>query len=234
MQYLYKDDRYHFMDRDLRPDLAVRGRGRRRRGLPEREHGRRHPLHRRQPGDRRAADVHGARHRQNDPGHRGDTASGGSKRHARERGGRPGAALPQPGRRREGDTRTPVPGPRARPVDVWPARSARPARGGTAVDTRAGRDLAWPTTRGTRGGERPLRVRVCAARARAVTSVAAAGGRALPQAVVPSAPPRRRRHRDDRGAMCRHLLPRHDPDTAPFVNEGDTIKEGQTLCIIRP
>ena len=23
-----------------------------------------------------------------------------------------------------------------------------------------------------------------------------------------------------------------NPDTAPFVNEGDTIKEGQTLCII--
>ena len=23
-----------------------------------------------------------------------------------------------------------------------------------------------------------------------------------------------------------------NPETAPFVNEGDTIKEGQTLCII--
>ena len=113
-------------------------------------------------------------------------------------------------------------------------RAARPAAGQQwtpeqVVDLAMAHDLAELEVESG-----ALRVRVVRRHApAAVTSVAAAAPAALPQAVVPE-----RAAEAAAGTvtieapMVGTFYRATNPDTAPFVNEGDTIKEGQTLCII--
>ena len=113
-------------------------------------------------------------------------------------------------------------------------RAARPAAGQQwtpeqVVDLAMAHDLAELEVESG-----ALRVRVVRRHApAAVTSVAGAAPAALPQAVVPE-----RAAEAAAGTvtieapMVGTFYRATNPDTAPFVNEGDTIKEGQTLCII--
>ena len=107
-------------------------------------------------------------------------------------------------------------------------RAARPAAGQQwtpeqVVDLAMAHDLAELEVESG-----ALRVRVVRRHApAAVTSVAAAAPAALPQAVVPE-----RAAVTIEAPMVGTFYRATNPDTAPFVNEGDTIKEGQTLCII--
>ena len=113
-------------------------------------------------------------------------------------------------------------------------RAARPAAGQPwtpkqVVDLAMAHDLAELEVES--GG---LRVRVVRRHAPgAATPLAAAAPAALPQAVVPE------RSADAafgtvtiEAPMVGTFYRATNPETAPFVNEGDTIKEGQTLCII--
>jgi acetyl-CoA carboxylase biotin carboxyl carrier protein len=52
-----------------------------------------------------------------------------------------------------------------------------------------------------------------------------------PTPAAPSRPAQARRPRHE-GADGRHLLPSSSPDAAPFVEVGQTVKAGDTLCII--
>ena len=166
MQYLYKDDRYHFMDTETYDQISLSAEevGDARDFLKENTEvdilfidG--SPVTVELPTFMELAIT------KTDPGIRGDTASGGSKPATLESGrGRPGAALPQRGGHREG--RHPerrVPGPRrGGRLGPWPARSARPAPRRDSSGRRSRSSIwrwltTWRSSRWRAGG---VRVRV--------------------------------------------------------------------------
>ena len=112
-------------------------------------------------------------------------------------------------------------------------RAARPAAGQQwtpkqIVDLAMAHDLAELEVES--GG---MRVRVVRRHAPAAATQGAAAPVALPQAEsVERAAPAAAGTVTIEAPMVGTFYRATNPETAPFVSEGDTIKEGQTLCII--
>ena len=221
MQYLYKDDRYHFMDsrrttRSRSPPRrsATRATSSRRTRRSRSSSSTASPVTVELPNFIELAD------RQDRPRHpRRHRLGRLQARHARDRRGGPGAALPQRGRRGEGrhpQRRVPRPRRGGGLGDGRQSDAAAP-HGGTAGLTSSRWSswrcaTTWPSSRwrpsGIRDPRRPASTRPARSRA-------ARRGRARERR------PRRQRRREaaesaahlrhDRGADGRHLLPRPDP-----------------------
>ena len=239
MQYLYKDDRYNFMDTETYDQISLSSDevGDARDFLKENTEvdilfidG--------SPVTVELPNFLELQIAKTDPGIRGDTASGGYKPATLETG----AVIQVPLFLNEGDivkvdTRSwRLSGPRrGGGLGPWPARRGRPA----ARRDRSGRPSRWWSWRWPRSGRARDREHG-AARAGGPRSCPGDHGRSRPRGARRPLPSRSggpgRRHGPGaitiEAPMVGTFYRATDPEATPFVSEGDTVKEGQTLCII--